>query len=461
MRTAVVLLAAGLGTRMKSVTPKVLHGILGKPMILRIIESLRKLRPERVLAVVNPSHPAVRELLSAQGVETALQRRIAGTAGAVRAGLPVLSGFDGTVLVLNGDTPLVSPETLRKFLRRHERTSSDLSVLSFTASNPFSYGRIFRDDSGRALRIVEEKDLDRSQKALDEVNAGVYALGSRAAALVDRIRMNPKKREYYLTDVLELAVRRGLRCEVFRIGSETEFQGVNTMADLAKVESILRDEVISRLMGSGVRFFDPGSVIVHPEARIGRDTVVYPNVCIEGRTAVGQGAIISPGVRIVDSLLGKGVAVLDNTLIENSRIGDHSVIGPCAHLRPHSIVGRGVKIGNFVEIKKSTLSDGVKASHLSYIGDASVGRDVNIGAGTITCNYDGAHKHRTVLGDGVFVGSDTQFVAPVEIGRNAYIAAGSTITRDVAPFSLALSRTDQVEISGWVKKRKRKKAKGG
>lgn len=460
MKVAVVILAAGLGTRMKSGIPKVLHTVLGKSMILRIIESVRKIHPERIVVVVNRSHPDVRRLLSACGVEIAVQSRMPGTAGAVRAARPSLSRFDGTVLVLNGDTPLVSAETLRRFLRQHSGTGSDLSVVSFTARNPFSYGRILRDDSGKALRIVEEKDLERSQKSLDEVNAGVYAFGSSAVPLLDLIRMNSRKREHYLTDLLEIAVARGMNCEVFCMGSEDEFQGVNTMADLVRVESKLRVDVVNRHMERGVRFLEPASVIVHPESKIGRDSVIYPNVCIEGHTVIGPETVIRPGVRIVDSELGKGVSVLDNTLIENSRIGDRSVIGPCAHLRPQSVVGREAKIGNFVEVKKSTLADRVKASHLSYIGDAVVGDDVNIGAGTITCNYDGRQKHKTIIGDGVFVGSDTQFVAPVEIGKNAYIAAGSTITRNVAPHSLALSRTDQVEVADWAK-RKRKKKSGG
>ncbi|GBD98996.1 bifunctional protein GlmU [bacterium BMS3Abin07] len=459
MNLAVVVLAAGQGTRMKSQVPKVLHPVLGRPMIRYVIDTLNRLKPDRKIIVINPLHDPVCNYLSGFDCEIAVQKKLLGTADALRSAFSLLHGFEGTVLVVNGDTPLISPVTLKKFLTRHHRSGSDISVLSFNAGDPSYYGRIIRNNSGSACMIVEEKDLSAGQKAIREVNSGVYAMKHNVEGLLGKIKKNPKKKEYYLTDILALASKRGLKSDVINIGLEEEFHGVNTMADLLAAQRLIQKGLINKLMKKGVRFLNPDSVIVHPDVRIAPDSVIYPSVCLEGRTVIGRSSKIFQGVRIVDSRIGRGVSVLDNSLIEGSRVDDESSVGPFARLRPDSIIGKNVKIGNFVEIKNSRILEGTKAGHLSYIGDATIGRNVNIGAGTITCNYDGVKKHRTVIGDEVFVGSDTQLIAPVRVGKRAFIAAGSTITEDVSANALAISRAGQKEIAGWSHKKFKKDGK--
>ncbi len=453
MKTAVVILAAGLSTRMKSQRPKVLHDILGRPMIDHVLGAVRPLRPDRILAVVNPIHHDVHSHLKEVGIETVMQVKPLGTGDAVKRAMTKLRSFRGTILVVNGDAPLMMTGTLKKFLSRHGRVKSDISVLSFRAENPFSYGRVIRDAAGNALKIVEEKNLDPSQKDIREVNSGVYALNAEMGALAGKVSKDRVKGEYYLTDVLELGVKAGHRCRVFHSGAEEDFLGVNTMADMFHAQRILQGRIVDRHMKAGVRFYDPRSVIVHNDVKIGADTVIYPNVYIEGRTVVGKRCTLFPGTRIVESTIGSDVSIYDNTVIEKARLSDNAVLGPFSRIRPETVVGRNVKIGNFVEVKKSQIGDNTKMSHLSYIGDAVIGKDVNIGAGTITCNYNGVSKHRTVIEDGVFIGSDTQLIAPVRIGKNSFVAAGSTITEDVSRGALAICRNRQHELQGWVKKK--------
>ncbi len=453
MKFSVVILAAGLGTRMKSDKPKILHDVLGRPMIQYVIDSAKKLRPNRIMAVINPSHVAVKEYLAGTGIGVAIQRRPLGTADAVKAALVNLKSFKGNVVIVNGDTPLVTHGTLKKFISRHEKSGSVLSVLSFNAADPFSYGRIIRGQAGNAERIVEEKDLSGDLKNISEVNSGVYVISQKINGLISNIRKNRKKGEYYLTDLLEIVLKKGMKADVINIGKEEEFLGVNTMADLSEVQKIVQRDVIRGLMKKGVMFYDPDSVIVHPGVKIGADSIIYPLVCLEGETVIGKASTIYQGVRLVDSSVGKNVKILDHSIIERSMIDESSSVGPFARLRPGSDLGKRVKVGNFVEIKNSRISDGSKAAHLSYIGDTSIGRDVNIGAGTIVCNYDGVKKHRTVIEDGVFIGSDTQLIAPVKIGKGAFVAAGSTITNDVPAKALAISRTRQKEYAGWSNKK--------
>jgi bifunctional UDP-N-acetylglucosamine pyrophosphorylase/glucosamine-1-phosphate N-acetyltransferase len=455
MKIAVVVLAAGLGTRMKSDVPKVLHTVLGRPMISYVIDAARGIKPSRIIAVINPLHQEVVEYMSSLGVDTAFQGRPLGTADALKSALSKLKGFKDTVIVVNGDTPLLHTGTIKKFISKHERSGADISVLSFKTDTPFSYGRIIRELSGNSWKIVEERDLSGDQRQINEVNSGIYVLNGKALGLLKRVKKNPQKGEYYLTDIVEIGCNAGLKADVISVGREEEFFGVNTMADLLNVQWVLQDKIMSDFMKKGVRFYNPESVIIHDSVKIASDTIIYPNVCLEGKTEIGKGSKIFPGARIVDSTIGRNVSVLDNSVIEESKIGDHSTVGPFARFRPNSVLGKRVKVGNFVEVKNSTLSDGTKANHLSYIGDAIVGKNVNIGAGTITCNYDGVRKHKTVIEDGVFIGSDSQLIAPVRIGKGAYIAAGSTITDDIQAKSLAISRIKQVEYKGWTE-RKRK-----
>lgn len=457
MRLATVILSAGLGKRMRSDLPKVLHRVLGKPIIQYVADSIRGLGAEENIVVIGSHGEGIREVLSGYPVRFVLQERPLGTGDALKRAVETLKGFDGTVLVLNGDTPLIEKSTLKRFLRLHEKMKEEISIISFVAEGEHSYGRVLRKGD-RVAGIIEDNDASPEQKEIREVNSGIYAIESKVLNLLDKIEINRKKGEYYLTDIVGIAVRRGFKVGAHILGSEAELTGINTREELHRAGLYMRDRVIERLMNKGITIMDKNSTFIHPDVKVGRDTVIYPNVFIEGRSVIGRGCRIYPNTRLVDSILGDGVTVKDSTLIENSIIKDKAVIGPFAHLRPGSVIGKSCKIGNFVEVKKSLIGDGTKASHLSYLGDSEIGRDVNIGAGTITCNYNGKEKYKTVIENGVFIGSDTQLVAPVKIGRGAYIGAGSTITEDVPPGSLALSRVRQRNIRGWVKKRLKAKA---
>jgi|Deesub1362A_J573_1020465.scaffolds.fasta_scaffold00134_34 bifunctional UDP-N-acetylglucosamine pyrophosphorylase/glucosamine-1-phosphate N-acetyltransferase len=451
-----VILAAGRGERMSSSIPKVLHHVLGRPMIHYVVDAVRGLRPDSIIVVVGNGAEAVKESLSGTGVDFVLQKRLLGTAHAletVRRSIPLNAT---TLLVLNGDCPLITTATLKGFFRMHRSSRNALSLVSFTNDSLSGYGRIVRDGDGRITGIIEDKHTTPEEKErFKELNGGVYLIEHDVLGYLKRIRKNRVSGEYYLTDIVRIISRNGLKIGAYPLSYE-EVMGVNTREELYAVSEIMRRRIISGWMKKGVTFIDPETTILHPTVKIGMDTIIYPNTYLEGRTSIGERCIIYPGTRIYDSVIGDNVVIKDNTLIEESRISDGATIGPFAHLRPESIIGRNVKIGNFVEVKKSMIRDGTKAQHLSYIGDSIIGRDVNVGAGTITCNYDGVKKHRTVIDDGVFIGSDSQLVAPVRIGRGAYVAAGSTITRDVPPEALAITRARQRNIEGWAEKRKKR-----
>lgn len=455
MKTACVILAAGLGKRMNSSLPKVLHKVCGVPMLQSVIDTARKLKSEKIVVVTGKHHDLIQKTLALPDVSCVLQKEPKGTGHALMCAREALKGFQDVVIVLNGDTPLVSSETIKKFLKQHQKNKSAVSVLSFLAENPEAYGRIVRDASGQALSIVEQKDADAVQKKIHEVNSGVYAINHDHLPLLDDIQMNRKKGEYYLTDIVALSVRKGLKTSALCVGIEQEFMGVNTKQELYRASRIMEEAVIGRWIERGVNVLEAGSVFIHPHALIGAETTLYPNVYIDGSTRIGRGVIIYPNVRISNSRIGDKAVIKDSTVIEESQVKAGAMVGPFAHIRPGSEVGIDAKIGNFVELKKAVIGDGSKASHLSYLGDARIGRGVNIGAGTITCNYDGKKKFMTVIDEGVFVGSDSQLVAPVRIGRGAYIGAGSTITKDVPPYALAVSRVEQKNIKDWAKKRKK------
>lgn len=461
MRTACVILAAGQGKRMKSSLPKVLHRVCGIPMLQAVIDTVRKLKPERVIVVAGRQIDLIKKEVTAPDLRFMLQKEPKGTGDALKSAIPALKGFKGTVIVLNGDSPLIEPQTIKRLLVLHQKNRNAISVLSFHAEDPKGYGRIVRDGTGKFLAIVEEKDADNSQKKVHEVNSGLYAINHDVLSLLDRLVVNRQKGEYYLTDIIALSLKQGLRTSAFAIGGETEFMGVNTREELLRASEFMRQAVVLKCISRGVNLLDPASFFIHPHSSIGRDTIIYPNVFIEAGTKIGSNVTIYPHVRILRSMIDDHAVIKDSTVIEDSHIRTCASVGPFAHIRPGSEIGAHAKVGNFVELKKTLIGKGAKASHLSYLGDAVIGRDVNIGAGTITCNYDGQNKHQTIIGDNVFVGSDTQFVAPVKIGKGAYIGAGSTITRDVLPMALAVSRTEQRNIKDWAKKRQIKvKAKG-
>ncbi|NOZ68552.1 MAG: UDP-N-acetylglucosamine diphosphorylase/glucosamine-1-phosphate N-acetyltransferase [Deferribacteres bacterium] len=454
MNLSVVILAAGLGKRMKSGIPKVLHETLGRPMLQHVIDAVTPLKPEKTVVVIGNGADEVRRRIGAAHITFVVQEKLLGTGNALATAGKELN--KGAVLVLNGDGPLITTGTLKKLLTRHRRSGNALSFLSFTDDSMGGYGRVIRDGSGRVSAILEDKHATPSEKKkFTELNGGVYVIETSELGCLQRIRKNSDSGEYYLTDIVSIVSDSGKRLEAYNCSPE-EIRGVNTREDLYQVTEIMRKRVIAKWMKRGVTFIDPRRTVVHTPVSIGRDTVIYPDTYIEGKTTIGRNCTIYPGVRICDSTLGEGVIIKDNTLIEESRIGKGSTVGPFAHLRPMSVVGRNAKIGNFVEIKKSTIGHGTKASHLTYLGDAVVGSNVNIGAGTITCNYDGRNKFKTVIESGVFIGSDSQLVAPVTIHKGAYVAAGATITKDVPPGSLAISRAKQQNLENWAKKRRGK-----
>ncbi|MBI1811743.1 MAG: bifunctional UDP-N-acetylglucosamine diphosphorylase/glucosamine-1-phosphate N-acetyltransferase GlmU [Nitrospirae bacterium] len=419
MKLAVVILAAGRGERMGSHLPKVLHGIFDKPMLQCVIDSAEKLRPSRIIAVVGKNFKEIKKSIKPENILFAIQKKPKGTGDALLRAKTLLKGtkHGGTILVLNGDVPLITSETLKKFLSLHRKGRNGISLISFAAANPASYGRILRDRNSRINSIVEDKDATEAQRKINEVNSGVYAIESGILSLLKEIPLNIAKGEYYLMDVIGIAGNKGYRMNAYCIGSEDELMGVNTIPELMKARKIFRERLTDAWIKKGITFLDHDSIFISGNVAIGRNTTIYPNVCLEGRTEIGRGCTIYPNVRIVDSVIKDGVVVKDSTVIEGSVVRAKAVVGPFAHIRPGCDIGSEAKIGNFVEIKKSVIGDRTKASHLSYLGDASIGKGVNIGAGTITCNYDGKKKNRTTIEDGAFIGSDTQLVAPVKVGN--------------------------------------------
>jgi len=454
-KPACIILAGGLGTRMKSGPPKVLQPLLGKPMIAYPLEAALALLPEKIIIVTGAKDGEIKDSLKRCGekISFAVQEKPLGTGHAFRTGFKKLRAFKGSILVLNADSPLLTSFTLKNLLRAHKKNRNDLSLGSFIARDPGAYGRIFRNEKNEPVRIIEKTELAADTPEIKEVNSGIYLLEPRAALLTGKIKRNPKKGEFYLTDILELAVKSGLKAGAYCIAGEEEFAGVNNYIELEEAERILRAIMIRDLMLKGVRFIEPRSAFIHKSVKIAPGAVIYPNTHIEGNSVIGKACVIYPNSRIVDSVIKGGAVVKDSSLIENSTVEKNAQVGPFAHLRPGSIIRENARIGNFVEVKNSRIGKGTKALHLSYIGDSEVGRGVNIGAGTITCNYDGVRKHKTIIEDGVFIGSDTQLIAPVTVKKGSYVGAGSTIRKDVPRESLALSRAEQKNIEGWARKK--------
>ena len=454
----VIILAAGLGTRMKSSTIKILHRAAGRPIVDYVLDVAADLSPNPPVMVIGYQREAVQKSIG-ERARYAVQEQQLGTGHAVLQAAPAIEagGVEGKrVLILSGDVPLTRPETLRGLIEEHERAGNALTLLTMKLDDPAMYGRIVRDPSGGVVRIVEAKDASEDEKRIDEVNAGIYVFNGEH--LFDHLRnlsTDNAQGEYYLTDLLAILRDAGQRVGAMVVRDPTEVIGVNSRGELAQVEAEIQRRVVAKLMADGVTFRNPSTVVIDSTVRIGADTVVYPFVTLEGNTQIGEGCVIEPGVHLVNVRVGDDVHLKTGTVAEDAVIEDEASVGPYAHLRPGSQLGRRVKVGNFVETKKAVFGEGAKASHLSYIGDAEVGADVNIGAGTITCNYDGKKKHKTILEDGVFIGSDTQLVAPVRVGKGAYVGAGSTITKDVPPGSLALSRTPQRIVEGWVERKKK------
>ncbi|HSP34851.1 MAG TPA: bifunctional UDP-N-acetylglucosamine diphosphorylase/glucosamine-1-phosphate N-acetyltransferase GlmU [Thermoanaerobaculia bacterium] len=453
----VIIMAAGLGTRMKSSTVKILHRAAGRPIIEYVLDLAGSLTDQPPIMIVGHQRDRVQEAVGSRA-RFAVQEEQLGTGHAVLQAAATSKAR--RILILSGDVPLTRLETLQNLIGEHERSDNALTVLTMKLDDPAMYGRIVRDGSGAVTKIVEAKDASGAEKRIDEVNAGIYVF--EAEHLFDNLRnlsTTNAQGEYYLTDLIAVLRKSGHRVGAVVVDDPTEAAGVNSRADLALVEGEIQRRVVANLMTGGVTFRNPSTVVIDSTVTIGNDTVVYPFVTIEGKTRIGSGCVIEPGVHLIDVTVGDDVHLKTGTVAQESEIGDEAAVGPYAHLRAGSKLGKHVKVGNFVETKKAVFGERAKASHLSYIGDADIGADVNIGAGTITCNYDGVNKHKTVLEDGVFIGSDTQLVAPVRVGKGAYVGAGSTITKDVPADSLALSRTPQKIVDGWAaRKREQQKA---
>lgn len=454
--THVVILAAGKGTRMKSADPKVLHRAGGFSLIEHVLRAAAALAPATTVVVLGHMSARVEAALSIRlGLRFALQEPQHGTGHALLQAEPHLAGQTGTVVLLSGDVPLLRPETLIALVDRHIASHAAATVLTARVDRPQGYGRIVRQD-GRIEAIVEDKDATAAEREIDEINSGIYAFA--LAPLFDALRSigaANAQGEYYLPDLVKIYRRQGLAVETVSLDDAREIMGVNSRKELAEVTAILKARRSEELMASGVTIVDPASVWIGSDVTVGPDTVIHPNVHLEGRTRIGGGCEIHSGVRIVDATLDDGVIVNNFCVIAESHIGSGARIGPFAHIRPQSDVGEGAHVGNFTELKKTTLGKGSKANHLSYLGDATIGEKVNVGAGTITCNYDGVHKHPTVIEDGAFIGSDTQLVAPVRVGKGAYVAAGSSIVEDVPAGALGIARGKQVNKAGWVEKNKK------
>jgi bifunctional UDP-N-acetylglucosamine pyrophosphorylase / glucosamine-1-phosphate N-acetyltransferase len=442
---AVIILAAGKGTRMKSAKVKVLHTVAGLPMLSYSLDLARKFCPEKLVAVVGFQGDAVRQRFDNADLTFVRQEEQLGTGHAVRMAAQALQGFQGTVLILCGDVPLLTEDTVRRFLHAHRQGKATLSVLTTFLKDPKNYGRIFRREDDRVLKIVEDKDLKTGEEGIREINTGIYCVNSSFlfSALPSLSNQNAQ-REYYLTDIVALASARGEKTIGYAAEDPSEVMGINTRADLAQAARHLRQKINEQHMLAGVSLIDPLTTYIDSQVEIGRDTVVFPNCHLVGQTSIGEGCVIEPGCKLADTRIGNGVTVKAYSVISESVVADQVEIGPFAHLRPQTTLLEASKVGNFVELKKSVLGKGSKANHLSYIGDSTIGEKVNVGAGTITCNYDGKKKHPTVIEDEAFIGSNTALVAPIRIGRKALIGAGSTITREVPPETLAVTRAKQV-----------------
>ena len=427
---AVVVLAAGMGTRMKSALPKVMHKVAGLPMVRHVLRAAEALEPAKIVVVVGPDMPTLEDEIAPH--TSVVQTERLGTADALKRAEEVLRGFQGTVLVLYGDSPLVRPETLRTMVEKRLENDAAVTVMGVRLDEPGAYGRLVVDDGGALERIVEAADANEAEKAITLCNGGIMALDGLALfGLLAQIDNNNAKGEYYLTDLIGLARQAGRAAGVVEAEAE-EFLGVNSRIDLAHVETIMQMRLRMTAMVNGVTLTDPSSVFLCADTVLGRDVVIGPNV------------VFGPGVTVED-----GVQIQAFSHIEGTHIEAEALVGPFARLRPGAHLGKGSHVGNFVELKKTTLGEGAKANHLTYLGDAEIGPGTNIGAGTITCNYDGFLKHRTVIGAGAFIGSDTALVAPVTVGDGAIIGAGSVVTRDVPANALGIARGKQKNLDGW------------
>lgn len=448
-----VILAAGMGTRMKSKMPKVLHKVCGKPLSKWVIDASKAAGSDKVCAVVGHKAETVKEVLG-DVCEFALQAEQKGTGHAVMQAIDVIKNSKGEVVILNGDTPLITAETINKAIEYHKNNGNQATVITAILDDATGYGRIVRDNDGSVLKIVEQKDASEEEKKINEVNSGMYVFDAQSLVYaLDKITPNNAQGEYYLTDTLEILLSAGKKIGGYAISDNDEIRGINDRVQLNEAENIMQKRINEYHMRNGVTMRNPESVYIEDGVEIGNDTEICQNVTIKSGTKIGSDCVIGSGSMLNRAVIHDGVDVLSSVILE-SEVDEGTHVGPFAYIRPNCHVGKEVKVGDFVELKNSNIDDGTKISHLTYIGDSDVGKRVNFGCGTVTCNYDGKKKYRTTIGDDCFVGCNTNFVSPINVGDGVYIAAGSTITEDIPENSLSIARARQVNKEGWKDKRK-------
>lgn len=448
-----VILAAGMGTRMKSKMPKVLHKVCGKPLSKWVIDASKAAGADKVCAVVGHKAETVKEVLG-DVCEFALQAEQKGTGHAVMQAIDVIKNSKGEVVILNGDTPLITAETINKAIEYHKNNGNQATVITAILDDATGYGRIIRDNDGSVLKIVEQKDASEEEKKINEVNSGMYIFDAQSLVYaLDKITPNNAQGEYYLTDTLEILLSAGKKIGGYAISDNDEIRGINDRVQLNEAEKIMQKRINEYHMRNGVTMRNPESVYIEYGVEIGNDTEICQNVTIKSGTKIGSDCVIGSGSMLDRAVIHDGVDVLSSVILE-SEVDEGTHVGPFAYIRPNCHVGKEVKVGDFVELKNSNIDDGTKISHLTYIGDSDVGKRVNFGCGTVTCNYDGKKKYRTTIGDDCFVGCNTNFVSPINVGDGVYIAAGSTITEDIPENSLSIARARQVNKEGWKDKRK-------
>jgi len=456
--TAVIIMAAGKGKRMESNLPKVLHNLAGKPILNYVLDTVDQLEVKRKILIVGYKSNKIRELIGDK-IEYVEQKEQLGTAHAVLQTKKLLSDFKGDVLILSGDVPFLTVKTLKKLLKYHQNNNFCCTLISTILKSPKGYGRIIRDKKAEIKGIIEKVDLSADRKKITEVNGGIYCFNKdKLFWALEEVTPDNKQREYYLTDTVEILLKEGLTVGNIIVKDYSEILGINSRLDLTDASRKVYQKTLQDLMLQGVTIVDPNSTFIEQGVKIGQDSIIYPFTIIEKDTKIENSCLIGPYSHLIDADIGKGVRVWAS-IIESSTVKEGANIGPYAHLRPETVVEKGAKIGNFVELKKTVIGEGSKASHLTYLGDATIGKKVNIGAGTITCNYDGEKKNKTVIEDGVFIGSNNSLVAPVKLGKDSYTGAGSTITKDVPAGNLAIARSRQTNISGWRKKKKEKEGR--
>lgn len=450
-----IILAAGMGTRMKSQMPKVLHKVCGKPLCKWVIDASKKAGADRVVTVIGHKADMVREEIG-DVTEFALQSEQKGTGHAVMQAAEFIKKAEGSVVILNGDTPLITAETIEKAVRYSKEHGEQATVITAILPDATGYGRIVRGSDGGVLKIVEQKDASEEEKKIREVNSGMYVFNAQALVYaLDKIQPNNAQGEYYLTDTLEILLNAGKKVGAYAIEDNYEISGINDRVQLSEAEKIMRSRINAEHMRNGVTMHIPESIYIEDDVIIGNDTEIFPNVTLMSGTKIGANCVVGQGSKLDRAVIHDNVDILSSVII-NSEIDENTTVGPFAYVRPNCHVGRDVKVGDFVELKNSNIDDGTKISHLTYIGDSDVGKRVNFGCGTVTCNYDGKNKFRSTIGDDCFVGCNTNFVSPVNVGNNSYIAAGSTITDDIPDDTLSIARARQVNKEGWKDRRKSK-----